>query len=78
MRVAADTAIFGMPEVHMGSPSAARGGAPAPGLIGWGKTREILITGETFGAAEAHAIGFVQKVMPSASIDAHVDHWGSS
>lgn len=74
MRVAADTAIFGMPEVHMGLPSVIEA-ALLPGLIGWGKTREILITGETFGAVEAQTMGFVQKVVRMADLDAAVTHW---
>ena len=74
MRVAADTAVFGMPEVQMGLPSVIEA-ALLPGLIGWGKTREILLTGETFGAAEALAMKFVEKVMPAAEIDTHVAHW---
>ena len=74
MRVAADSAVFGMPEVHMGLPSVIEA-ALLPGLIGWGRTREILLTGETFGAAEAHAMRFVEKVMPAAQIDDHVTHW---
>ena len=74
MRVASDTAIFGMPEVHMGLPSVIEA-ALLPGLIGWGKTREILLTGETFGAADAFAMGFVQKVVASAALDAAVAHW---
>jgi enoyl-CoA hydratase/carnithine racemase len=74
MRVSSDTAIYGMPEVHMGLPSVIEA-ALLPGLIGWGKTREILITGETFGAEPALAMGFVQKVVPAAALDAAVDHW---
>ncbi len=74
MRVAADTAIFGMPEVHMGLPSVIEA-ALLPGLIGWGKTREILLTGETFGALDAKAMGFVQKVTPAGDLDAAVEHW---
>lgn len=74
MRVAADTAVFGMPEVHMGLPSVIEA-ALLPGLIGWGKTREILLTGETFPAREALAMGFVQKVTPATGIDAAVAHW---
>jgi enoyl-CoA hydratase/carnithine racemase len=46
-----------------------------PGLIGWGKTREILITGETFPASDALAMQFVQKVVPASGLDAAVDHW---
>ncbi len=74
MRVSSDNAIYGMPEVHMGLPSVIEA-ALLPGLIGWGKTREILITGETFGAEAALAMGFVQKVVPAAGLDAAVDHW---
>jgi enoyl-CoA hydratase len=74
MRVASDNAVFGMPEVHMGLPSVIEA-ALLPGLIGWGKTREILITGETFGADDALAMQFVQKVVPAASLDAAVDDW---
>jgi enoyl-CoA hydratase len=74
MRVASDNAVFGMPEVQMGLPSVIEA-ALLPGLIGWGKTREILLTGETFAAAEALAMGFVQKVTPPSGLDAAVDHW---
>ncbi len=74
MRVSSDNAIYGMPEVHMGLPSVIEA-ALLPGLIGWGKTREILLTGETFGAEPALAMGFVQKVVPAGQLDAAVDHW---
>jgi enoyl-CoA hydratase/carnithine racemase len=73
-RVAVDHAVLGMPEVHMGLPSVIEA-ALLPGLIGWGKTREILITGETFGAAEALAMGLVEKVVPASGLDAAVEHW---
>ena len=74
MRAAADSAVFGMPEVHMGLPSVIEA-ALLPGLIGWGRTREMLLTGETFPAAEALAMGFVQKVAPASELDAAVEHW---
>jgi enoyl-CoA hydratase len=74
MRVAAEAAQFGMPEVVMGIPSVIEA-ALLPGLVGWGKTREMLLTGEMFGAREALAMGFVQKVVPAAELDAVVDHW---
>jgi enoyl-CoA hydratase/carnithine racemase len=74
MRVAAATAVLGMPEVVMGLPSVIEA-ALLPGLIGWGKTREILLTGETFSAHEAKDIGFVQKVVALAELDAAVEHW---
>lgn len=77
MRVAVDSAVFGMPEVHMGLPSVIEA-ALLPGLIGWGKTREILITGDTFDAAEALTMGFIQKLVPAADIDAAVALWLTS
>jgi enoyl-CoA hydratase/carnithine racemase len=74
MRAAAEGARFGMPEVAMGIPSVIEA-ALLPGLVGWGRTREMLLTGEMFGAAEALAMGFVQKVVPAAGLDAAVDQW---
>jgi enoyl-CoA hydratase/carnithine racemase len=74
MRAAAEGARFGMPEVVMGIPSVIEA-ALLPGLVGWGRTREMLLTGETFGAAEALTMGFVQKVAPAAGLDAVVDQW---
>jgi enoyl-CoA hydratase len=74
MRVAVDTAQFGMPEVVMGIPSVIEA-ALLPGLIGWGKTREMLLTGAMYSAAEALAMGFAQMVVPAAQLDAGVDLW---
>ena len=74
MRAASDNAIFGMPEVHMGLPSVIEA-ALLPGQIGWGRTRELLLTGETYPASEALAMGFVQKVVPQDQLDDVVDGW---
>ena len=74
MRVAVDTAVFGMPEVRMGMPSVVEA-ALLPGLIGWGKTREILMTGEGLMAEEALRIGLVERVVPVARLDQAVDKW---
>jgi len=74
MRAAAEGARFGMPEVHMGLPSVIEA-ALLPGLVGWGRTREMLLTGELYSAAEALAMGFVQKVAPAAELDSAVEAW---
>src|SRR5689334_22373724 len=74
MRAAADGARFGMPEVHMGLPSVIEA-ALLPGLIGWGRTREMLLTGELYSAAEALAMGFVQKSVPAAQLGAAIGPW---
>jgi enoyl-CoA hydratase/carnithine racemase len=72
MRIAADTAMFGMPEVRLGIPSVVEA-ALLPYLIGWGRTRRILMTGETFGAAQALAWGLVEDVRPHATLYAGVE-----
>ena len=72
MRLCSDTAQFGMPEVRLGIPSVVEA-ALLPALIGWGRTRRILLTGETFGASEALAWGFVQGVCLQTMLEAGVE-----
>jgi enoyl-CoA hydratase/carnithine racemase len=74
MRAAAEEARFGMPEVHMWLPSVIEA-ALLPGLIGWGRTREMLLTGAIYSAAEALAMGFVERAVPAAELDAAVEAW---
>ncbi|MGI9410095.1 MAG: enoyl-CoA hydratase [Hyphomicrobiaceae bacterium] len=77
MRAASENAVFGMPEVHMGLPSVIEA-ALLPGQIGWGRTRELLLTGETFPASEAMTMGFIQKVVPLGKLDDAVGSWLSA
>jgi enoyl-CoA hydratase/carnithine racemase len=63
-----------MPEVHMGIPSVIEA-ALLPGLIGWGRTREMLLTGAMYSAPEALAMGLVQKVVPAVDLDSAVETW---
>ena len=72
LRIAAATAQFGMPEVRVGIPSVVEA-ALLPGLIGWGRTRRLLLLAETIGAAEAEAWGLVERVVPPESLDAAVE-----
>lgn len=72
LRVAAETAMFGMPEVRLGIPSVVEA-ALLPALVGWGRAREMLLLGETFDAATALAIGLVETVVPAAELDAAVE-----
>lgn len=77
MRVAADDAVFGMPEVKVGLPSVIEA-ALLPRLVGWGKTREIVYTGENFGAVEAKDMGLIEKLVPIDQLDAAVESWVGS
>lgn len=74
MRVAADTARFGMPEVRVGLPSVIEA-ALLPRLIGWGKTNELLLTGDMIDAGEARDCGLVERVVPMSGLDDAVDSW---
>lgn len=72
LRLAADTAQFGMPEVKLGLPSVVEAGL-LPSLIGWGRTRRILMTGETFGAAQALTWGLIEELHALAALPAAVE-----
>jgi len=74
LRVASERAIFGMPEVRVGIPSVVEA-ALLPGLIGHGRARRLLLTGETIGAAEALAWGLVDAVAPPEDLDAAVERF---
>lgn len=74
LRVAADTAKFGMPEVRVGIPSGMEA-ALLPRLVGWGKATELVYTGDIIDAAEAHRIGFLQAMVSVAELDARVERW---
>jgi enoyl-CoA hydratase/carnithine racemase len=72
LRVATTDSRFGMPEVKVGIPSVVEA-ALLPGLVGWGRTCELLYTGETIDAATALAWGLVEEVVEPASLDASVE-----
>lgn len=77
MRVAADTASFGMPEVRIGIPSVVEA-ALLPQLIGWGRTRQFLYTGDNIDARQALEWGLVERVVPHETLDAAVEEWVAS
>jgi enoyl-CoA hydratase len=73
IRIAAHDAKFGMPEVRVGIPSVIHA-ALLPRLIGWGRTRWLLLTAETIDAPTALAWGLVETVAPEGGLDAAVEH----
>jgi enoyl-CoA hydratase/carnithine racemase len=72
IRIAADTAKFGMPEVKVGLPSVVEA-ALLPRLIGWGRTSWLLLTAENIDAATADRWGLVEQVVPQAQLDAAIE-----
>ena len=72
LRIASSNAVFGMPEVKVGIPSVVEA-ALLPGLIGWGRTRELLLFGENIDAPTALAWGLVEQVVAPEHLDAAVE-----
>jgi enoyl-CoA hydratase/carnithine racemase len=72
LRIASTTARFGMPEVKVGIPSVIEA-ALLPPLIGWGRTRRLLLAGEIHTAREAERWGLVDVLAAPKSLDKAVE-----
>jgi enoyl-CoA hydratase len=68
LRVAAESAKLGVPEVKIGILPGAGGTQRLPRLIGKGLAAEIILTGEPIDAQEAYRIGLVNQVVPDDQI----------
>ncbi len=65
LRLAADTATFGQPEINLGLIPGYGGSQRLPRLVGRGPALELLLTGHRIPAAEAWRIGLVNRVVPA-------------
>jgi enoyl-CoA hydratase len=70
LRVAADTAKLGQPEVSLGLIPGYAGTQRLPRLVGKGKAMEMILTGTPISADEARRIGLVNRVVPAADLAA--------
>src|SRR5687767_11010538 len=68
LRVAADTARLGQPEINLGLIPGYAGSQRLPRLVGKGLAFEILLSGEMVSAARAYEIGLVNRVVPAAEL----------
>lgn len=68
MRIAADTARFGQPEINLGLLPGYAGSQRLPRLVGKGIAMEILLTGDMVSAQRAYEIGLVNRVVPAAEL----------
>jgi enoyl-CoA hydratase/carnithine racemase len=73
IRVAADHAKFGQPEVKLGIPPGAGGTQRLPRLVGKGRALQIILSGEMISAQEAYRIGLVNEVVPAGELIARCE-----
>ena len=68
IRIAADTARFGQPEINIGVIPGFAGTQRLPRLIGTARAMEMILTGTPVNAEEARALGLVNRVVPAAEL----------
>jgi enoyl-CoA hydratase/carnithine racemase len=62
--IAAETALFGHPEVTVGTLSGCGGTQRLPRVVGKHRAMDLLLTGRPMTAAEAHQAGLVSRLVP--------------
>jgi len=73
IRIAAEHARFGQPEVKLGLLPGGGGTQRLPRLVGKGRALQLILTGETITAQEAYRIGLVNEVVPAANLIARAE-----
>lgn len=71
IRVASEKAVFGQPEVALGMIAGFGGTQRLPRLIGAGKAKEMLFSGDRYDAQAAYDMGLVNKVVPAEELLAY-------
>lgn len=73
LRVASDDTLFSIPEIDLGIPLTWGGIPRLVREIGPAMTKELVMTCRPFGAAEAKAAGFLNRVVPASRLDDEVE-----
>lgn len=68
IRMAAETATFGFPEVKVGAFASGSGTQRLPRLVGRGRALDLLMTGRIIGAEEALRIGLIEYLVPDEQL----------
>ena len=72
LRIASEDAYFGVPAARLGLGYGLAGVKALIDLVGPAHTREILLTGQRFDAADALRMGLIDRVVPAAELEATV------
>src|SRR5271170_4107866 len=73
IRIAAENAKFGQPEVKLGLPPGGGGTQRLPRLVGKGRALQLILSGEMINAAEAYRIGLVNEIVPATDLIARAE-----
>jgi len=68
IRLAADTAKLGQPEINLGLIPGYAGTQRLARIVGRGRALELLLTGDQISAQDAHRLGLVNRVVPAADL----------
>jgi enoyl-CoA hydratase len=68
LRIAADNAVFGLPEPSLGIIPGAGGTQRLPRIVGLGRAKEMILTGARWDARKALETGLVSRVVPLAEL----------
>ena len=68
IRIAADTAKLGQPEINLGIIPGYAGTQRLARIVGKGRALELLLSGDQITALEAHRLGLVNRVVPAADL----------
>lgn len=70
IRIAADNAVFGLPEINLGIIPGGSGTLRLTRLVGEGKAKELIFLGEIFNAKKALELGVINRLVPLEDLEA--------